>query len=309
MAGQGHAIWITAVAVTMATAACTLASPTYISSSTAEDTSEGGAPASSSGATPGTPAGGGGPVTCSTSDFVKPDLTKLTACGDGKGHCFAKDKISLAPQLVACADPSMVCVPDEILNANGQPLKSCASIIGPGGCVTATLIPQIISEGGGQLKPDVCGDSMLCVPCKDPRNNGAPTPFCEPIGAHANACAAGTPTPTGDGGAGSALPACCTTNGKSNGVCLAETAVPADQRDQTKKDTCAEGNKCLPASLVSGKPVTCKALLGAGVCMDKCFNDMMKFGGDIGLLGQTTCGTTEVCVPCGLSSTKIPGCP
>ena len=151
---------------------------------------------------------------------------------------------------------------------------------------------------------------MLCVPCKDPRNNGAPTPFCQPIGAHSQACAAGDPTSTGDGGAaGTPLPACCTTNGKSNGVCLAETAVPADQRDNTKQDTCAAGNKCLPASLVSGKPVTCAALLGAGVCLDKCFNDMMKFGGDIGLLGRTTCGTTEVCVPCGLSPTKIPGCP
>lgn len=308
MAAQGHVIWITAAAVTMASAACTLASPTYITAQDSVDTSEGGAPSST--ATPGAPSGGdAGPVTCSTSDFVKPDLATLTACGDGKGHCFAKDKISLAGQLVACADASMVCVPDEILLANGQPLKSCTSIIGKGGCVTATLIPQIISEGGGALKPDVCSPTQLCVPCNNPRENGAPTPFCQPIGAHSTACAAGTPAPGTDGGGGAALPACCTTNGVSNGVCLQETAVPADLRDQTKKDTCADGNKCLPAAQVTGKPVTCQALLGAGVCMDKCFNDMMKFGGDIGVLGRTTCGATEVCVPCGFSPTKIPGCP
>jgi hypothetical protein len=309
MAAQRHVIWITVVAITMGTAACTLASPTYISSQEGDQTSEAGASSSPNGGGPGPSNPDAGPVSCGTNDFVKPDLSTLTACGDGKGHCFAKDKISMAGDLVACADASMVCVPDEILLANGQPLKSCTSVIGAGGCVTATLIPQIIKESAGALTQDVCTPTQLCVPCTNPRANGAPTPFCQPIGAHSSACGAGAPAPGTDGGPATALPTCCTTNGKSNGVCLVETAVPADQRDQTKQDSCAPGNKCLPASLVSGKPVTCAALLGAGVCMDKCFNDMMKLGGDIGVLGRTTCGETEVCVPCGLSSTKIPGCP
>ena len=307
MASQGHVIWITAVAITMGTAACTLASPTYISSQEGDQT-EADAAAGPSSKGGGTPSGDAGTATCSGSDFVKPDLATLTACGDGKGHCFAKDKVSIASTLVACADAAQVCVPDEILLANGQPLKSCTSVIGAGGCVTATLIPEIITQSAGALKPDVCSATQLCVPCTDPRTS-TPTPFCQPIGVHDKSCSSSAPAGPTDAGS-APLPACCTTNGKSNGVCLPETAVPADQRDQTKKDTCATGNKCLPASLVSGKPVTCNSgVFGAGVCMDKCFNDMMSFAGGIGILSSAGCGTTEVCVPCSLAgSSNVPGC-
>jgi hypothetical protein len=309
MASQGHVIWIAAV-MTVGTVACTIGSPTYISSQEAEVTGEEGGTSSSSSSSGGTPSGDAGPLSCGKDDFTKPDLSKLTACGDGKGHCYAKDKVEIASQLTACPDATQVCVPDEILQAGGQPLKSCTSIVGPGGCVTATLIPQIIKQGGSALKPDVCGATQLCVPCKDPTNGDAPTPFCQPIGVHEKSCSASAAGGGGDAGARTPLPPCCTTNGKSNGVCLVETAVPEAQRSQTKQDVCAAGNKCVPAALVAGAPVKCTAgILGAGVCMDKCFNDMMSFAGGIGILSSQGCGTTEVCVPCSLVGGQgVPGC-
>jgi hypothetical protein len=311
---QGHAIWIVGVAaaaaMAMGAAACTIGSDTYISSQEAASTADGGSSSSSS-SSGGTPSGGGGAATCSTTDFIKPDLGTLTACGDGKGHCFAKDKVALAGQLTACADASQVCVPDEILEANGGKLKSCTSIIGPGGCVTATLIPEIIKQGGSALKPDVCSATQLCVPCVDPTHGGAPSGMCEPIGVHKNACSSGPAGGSADGGAAAKAPPCCTTNGKSNGVCLVETVVPEAQRSQAPQDTCATGNKCVPAAFVAGAQVTCAAgILGAGVCMDKCFNSMMSIAGGIGILSSKGCGTTELCIPCGLVSGQgVPGCP
>jgi hypothetical protein len=306
-------IWIAlALAAVAGTAGCTLDSPTYITSQDSSLTGDAGAATStgSSSSVSSTAAGGTAP-TCSSTDFYKPELSTLTACGDGKGHCFAKDKVELAPQLTACANAAEVCVPDEILQAGGTTLKTCTTIVGPGGCVAGSLFPEIVKQSQGALKPDVCTPQQLCVPCNDPTHNNAPTPFCQPIGVHKNTCAGGAAGGAADGGAAAApSQGCCTTNGKSNGVCIVETAVPQAQRSQTKQDACTTGNKCVPAAFVAGMPVTCSAgLLGAGVCMDQCFNDMMKFAGGIGILSSAGCGTTEVCVPCGLVSGQgVPGC-
>jgi hypothetical protein len=296
-------------------AACTLASPTYITSSEDPVTGDPDAaapPPASGGASSGGNAPSGAPATCGADDFTKPDLSTLTACGGGKGHCYDKNKVSIAGILVACPDASKVCVPDEVLLADGQPLAKCTSLIGPGGCVAADLIPMIAAGGGSVLKQDVCAAGLTCVPCTNPQDNNAPTPFCQPIGVHSKDCSASGGGAGGDGGAPAPLPACCTTNGKSNGVCLSETAIPEAQRSQAKADTCAAGNKCVPAALVNGKPVTCSAgFLGAGVCMDQCFNDMMKIAGQIGFLDSKGCGTTELCIPCSMATqggAPVPGC-
>ena len=307
-------IWIAfGMAAVAGAEACTLDSPTYIASQDMPVSDDAGASTATgaSATATGTASSADSTATCNANDFVKPDLTKLTACGDGKGHCFAKDKTSLASELTACPSADDVCVPDEILEAGGQPLKTCASIIGPGGCVTASLFPQIVAMGGSALKQDVCSASQLCVPCTDPTHGNAPTPFCQPIGVHQSSCSAAA-AGAADGGAAAPPPSqpCCTTNGKSNGVCIAETAVPAAQQSQTKQDVCTTGNKCVPAAFVAGKPVTCSGgLLGAGVCMDKCFNSMLSLAGGIGILSSQGCGTTELCIPCGLVSGQgVPGC-
>src|SRR6185295_6113307 len=110
----------------------------------------------------------------------------------------------------------------EILSAGGDTLYACSvQALGgaDGACITASLFPTIISQGGDALKKDVCDDGQLCVPCKDPTHNNAPTPFCQKIGVHASACgnaAANAPAGGGDAAAPD-TELCCTTDGVSHG--------------------------------------------------------------------------------------------
>jgi hypothetical protein len=106
------------------------------------------------------------------------------------------------------------------------------------------------------------------------------------------------------------LPKCCSHGAISNGVCISASAIPEDQRDDAMQDTCSAGNKCVPAAFVAGKPVTCSAgILGKGVCMDRCFDDMLGIAGDIGVLTSKGCGATELCVPCSFVEDEgVPGC-
>lgn len=301
--------WIAACGTALG---CSLASPTYITSTQESVEDDSDASASSAPGSGGSSAPSGGPaVTCSGTDFAKVDVSKLTACAGGKGHCYDKSKTPLGPQLVACPEAGKVCVPDEILKAGGDKLTSCKSVIGPGGCVSASLLPEVEKQGGGALTADVCTDGMLCLPCNDPRAGGGPTPFCQPIGVFEKECSGGGAAPGADGGttAPTAFPACCTTAGTSNGICLPESAIPPEQRAEAPALTCAAGNKCVPKAFVEGKQVACSSLLGAGVCMDKCFDQMMALAGGIGILGKDVCGTSELCIPCALVSGKgVPGC-
>jgi len=307
-------VWVLSVVglIGAASAACTIGSPTLVTTSDDQtEDGDGGAkttkPSDSKG---GTPSGGPAP-TCNGTDYAKPDLSKLTACGDGKGHCYDKAKSPMADQLVACADATKVCVPDEILLAGGNKLKSCTSIIGPGGCINQKLLPEMEKRAGSYLKQDVCDPGLVCAPCNNPEDNNAPTPFCQPIGVHESDCgsgAGGGGTTGGDAGA-KPLQGCCTTKGVSNGVCLPESAIPDAQRSKTKKDTCNTGDKCVPAAMVKNQPVKCSSSFGAGVCMDQCFDDMMKIAGGIGILGRASCGSTELCIPCSfVSGQGVPGC-
>lgn len=253
-----------------------------------------------------------GGATCGTDDFTSPDVSKLTACGDGKGkgHCFDKSKTPMAAGFVACADASMVCVPDEVLKAGGKPLKSCKSIAGDGACFSAGLVPEIERQGGSVLTQDVCDADQKCVPCKDPLHGNADTPFCQPIGVHEKACAA---APSGSATTTTNAPtteSCCTTGGVSNGICIAETAIPESDRDSAPADSCKTGNRCVPKSLATGQPVRCSAgLLGKGVCLDQCFDDKMAMAGKVGFLQKDSCGATEICVPClAMTGKNVPGC-
>jgi len=295
----------TAVLFVAGTEGCTLGSDTYISETSAESTRK---DAGSSTATT-TSASTATSATCGTDDWATVDLTKQTACGNGKGHCYDKTKMAGAANLDVCPDASQVCVPDEILKAAGQKLKTCNTILStPGACIAIDAISQIASQGGSALGQDACDAGQKCVPCANPQNNNAPTGFCDAVGVHEKACTAGAAAATGTTAA--AAPGCCTTNGKSNGVCIASTAVPESQRDQAPTDTCAGDNKCVPSAFVAGTPTTCNAgILGNGVCMDKCFNNMMSIAGGFGLLSKATCGATELCIPCiAVSGQGVPGC-
>ena len=57
------------------------------------------------------------------------------------------------------------------------------------------------------------------------------------------------------------------------------------------------------------RPAGVKSSFGDGVCMDRCFDDMMSIAGGIGILGRSSCGATELCIPCDfVSGQGVPGC-
>lgn len=300
---------ILTVLAALGSQACTLGSDTYITAEqekaepSARDGGADGSQSLSNGSSPGAAAA------CSGGTFAAADVSKLTACGNGKGHCYPKEKTPNGDMLGACPNASEVCVPDEVLAAAGGRLKQCKSIIGDGACVTIGLIPAMEADPRAKqmLKQDVCDAGQVCAPCINPEDNGKPTPFCQPIGVYGE-CNGGGATAT-DAGATAPLkplPACCSTAGKANGVCISESVIPEAQRDEAPVDDCASGDKCVPKALFEGKPVMCNAgmILGKGICMDECFNQMMGFAADIGLLWQDKCQNTEVCVPCSFMKGK-----
>ncbi len=296
--------------VMVSLSACTLASPTYVTTNPAADEDDEDAESKTkAGPNTGTPAPGTGAGAC-TAPLAKIDVAKLTACQSGKGHCYPKAKVpALGAMLVACPNAAEVCVPDEVLTAGGDKLKTCKSVLGDGACFTSSLVPEIAAKGGSALTKDVCDADQQCMPCVDPTNNNAPTPFCQPIGVSEQECAAAGGTTQAPAPATPAQ-TCCTQEGVTSGVCIAESAIPEKQRSDTKQDTCPAANKCVPRMFVSGKPIKCNSgIMGAGVCLAKCFNDMMGFAGDMGLMSTAGCGRTEVCVPCMFGKDQgMPGC-
>ncbi len=299
------------VGMVVALSACTIGSPTYVTASEAEPDDEDTATKPKAGTT--NPPGEAGSTTCDA-PLVKVDLSKLTACEGGKGHCYAKDKVGpMASRLIACAKADEVCVPDEVLEAGGGTLKACKTIGGtlPGACLTAALVPEILQQGGSALPQDVCDADQKCIPCKDPRPNGGDTGMCGPIGVSDKACS-NPGGATGDAGASAATPAvpCCKTGFVTSGTCIDQSLVPEGQRDKTKQDVCPANNKCVPRAFVEQKPVTCDSgFLGRGVCLDKCFDSMMAFASQLGVLSRSTCAITEACIPCTFGKDMgMPGC-
>jgi hypothetical protein len=228
--------------------------------------------------------------TCSGA-FAKPDLSTLTACGDGHGHCYAGDKTFL-PGLPTCSGGSGdTCIPDKVLEANGTKLKACTFFGGkPGACVS-TLVKEI-GDHAGQLQQDVCDPDERCTPCISPIND-TDTHLCSEIGVYAEAC---------KGGAGAKQQSCC----HGQGVCMARDGVPEDSRDDMQPDICKNDKVCAPAAMVDGTPETCSVLGASGVCIDLCFAKML--GPAAGVI-RAGCGPTAVCLPCAIGKSRgMPGC-
>ena len=218
--------------------------------------------------------------------FAKPDLGKLEACMDGKGHCYDKTKVPMPDELEAC-DGDTVCVPNKVLAAAGSKLKSCTFLGGkPGACIELA-VPRIL-QFKDALQKDVCEDDERCVPCINPED-GSPTPFCDDIGVYEEPCAAG--------GAAGATATCC----HGAGVCMLAEVLDGDQRESLERDLCPEKRLCVPASQADGKPVKCEILGADGVCIDLCFADIIK-GAQIVM--RSGCGPTEVCMPCAIGKTQ-----
>lgn len=301
--------------VALALGACTFASPTHSTYNEAPSDD----PLTSGGSSGAAAAGGGGassnpaPAGCDGAAFKKVDVSSLTACGEGKGHCYDKAKVPwIAAELAAC-EGSEVCVPDSMLTSGGDTPKACTSVIGAGGC--ASLLVKGLNDNKGSLTQDVCADGEICSPCVDPTKGNAPTPFCSAFGVYENACSASADPGTSSSGGGAsssggvpsgATPCCSKADGTSKGQCLALSAVPEDQREDVSQLECAGGNACVPVAFVSNQPAKCEIGLMDGVCMDQCFSAYLEYSG--GVLEDDECGATEACVPCAALPGNTPGC-
>lgn len=298
----------------MTLVACTIGGETIVNEHAAAVTADAGtaSPASAS------PVGKGAASACSGGKMIAADLSKLKACKE-HGHCYPTNKLPAAtpgPLFAPCDDASEACVPDEILTAGGKKLKQCTqpdsikAVAGPGGgCVTLSLLPEVEAKAGQFLKQQECDADQVCIPCKNPQDN-TDSPFCSEIGVYVDACDEGTTAPhtSAEAGAPSDAQPCCTANGKSNGVCMSSNVLPADKRDAMPQDTCAKTDVCMPASLVQGKGTACNAglLFGKGVCLDACFNTMLKIAGVLHALPQDACGESELCTPCSILKDQMP---
>ena len=161
----------------------------------------------------------------------------------------------------------------------------------PGAC-TSLLLKQLAAHAD-QVTQDVCDADERCAPCADPRT-GESTGTCDATGVHTGACS---------GGAGSVGENCC----HASGVCMDREAVPADSRDDMQTDSCSKaGQVCAPLSLSDGVPVTCDVVGLEGVCLDVCFAEQLR---GTTALTRSSCGPTELCLPCVLGRSKgMPGC-
>ena len=227
--------------------------------------------------------------TCSGA-FAKPDLSTLTACGDGHGHCYAGSK-TLLPELPSCTGSGDTCIPDKVLEANGGKLKACTFLNKkPGACMS--LLVKQIAEHEDQLGKDVCDDDERCTPCISPID-GTNTKLCDAIGVYQDEC---------KGGAGAKQASCC----HGQGVCMSRDGVPEDSRDDMLQDTCGREKVCAPAAMVDGTPESCSVLGASGVCIDLCFAKML--GPAAGVM-RAGCNATSVCLPCVIGKTRgMPGC-
>lgn len=304
------------------TQACTLASPTHITEQPAADSKgdDDDDSSSSSSSTSSTSSASTAAGSCANPTFTKPDLSTLTACGSGKGHCYGATKTPGGSQAFgqdSCSSDQL-CVPDEVINANGSKLASCTvSLLSkPGACIDMDLMPQAKAQGGSSLKQDDCAAGLTCMPCVNPLD-GSDTGLCGPIGVTSTDCTSGSSAGGGTTTTAPAAAGCCTTNGVSNGQCIPSSAVPSDASSMTTQDSCATGSVCAPKAMVTGQPKTCDggflALGGPSVCIDKCFASGIEGSLENLTLDQDACGSTELCVPCNMiklaaGSTPVPGC-
>ena len=271
-----------ALALGLNLAACTIGSPEYRTFNAA----------------PGRGAVQTSGLVCDSKTFA-PDLASLQSCGGDKGHCYDRTKVPGVGTLPQDACPAEeICVPDTILVANGKKLTACESIIGAGTCVS-TMVAEI-DANKGSLGNQGCGADEACVPCVDPTNGNATTPFCleEGIGVHEEPCVASTE-------AQEKPQACCLSKkGKPVGTCIEPSGVPEGQRGSVEQDLCKPGLACVPEALIRGEFTKCNAGY-SGVCVDRCFVGMTNSS----LLLEGGCDDGEVCVPCLFGKGQgLPGC-
>lgn len=246
----------------------------------------------------------GTPEMCaSVADVI--DTSKLMACSEG--HCIPKEATDQASGVDAkalagikiCDDGASYCVPDVILRTGGlwRP-KECTAFSGAEGRCYPRFGP--IEVQAKNLPIDVCADSERCIPCFDPYT-GERLPTCD------------TPCDPGPKRPPVVFAPCVSGKGR----CIPKSVVGSGvtQSLSFKKDTCTGEEICAPKSLLDrvSPPQTCEAAgglaadKGPGVCVENVFSGVVKLGGKLAGLEQTSCRTGFVCMPCSLDE-SLPGC-
>ena len=259
-------------------------------------------------------------------------------CGQGRAHCAPVDWVTkagpdgdvdpadqrLAEQLAPCEGGQGLCVPDDFLARAGRyhPLP-CRSIGNSEGRCLSICLPQVAEAlQENDLPQSTCQTDERCVPCYDPLTE-------EPTGACVvGRCDEPQETPS------SFEP--CGGNGE-DALCVPEQFVPPQDRNRFDAMGCGSGctqpnTLCVPRKIIDQgegfSPATCKPsvsglmdllnigmgigglFLGGGInwskfglvgkfsdgrCLSQCLPEVRAIGDK---LKQTTCGPSEICVPC-----------
>lgn len=251
-------------------------------------------------------------VTC-TGTPIKADLSTLKACkggggkGTGKGHCYPRTKTGIdKANAVEFADPvcadGEVCVGDNMLEANGEKLKSCTfTATGkaqPGVCME-NLSKQMAANWSILKAGDTdCDETQACTPCVNPMT-GEDTKLCGPMGVFDHDCT--------EGEKGKQVELCCA----GLGQCMPTSSVPDGAGDSLPTDSCGQKDEpkvCAPSALIDGKAEKCDVAGVDGVCLPFCFADVVK-GAQAGL--RSSCNALSFCLPCAAakaSGFNMPGC-
>lgn len=221
-----------------------------------------------------------------------------------RGRCVDANQIPQGQRdlLAPCASGDSVCVPLDILLANGRfAPTSCRSLAGVEGRCLSTCIPDVHDQED-ILPVDVCVDGERCAPCYDP-TTGQSSGACE-----TNACDAPV-EPAPDFCAldydahplltPSTFEACPSEVCGAEAHCLPNDLVPDGQRELLAD--CDASRKCVPdAILVSGgnRPAPgCRSFRGEaeGRCLSTCIPSV---GAQADRIPQSTCEDDERCAPC-----------
>ena len=229
------------------------------------------------------------------------DMNQFEPCCEG-AHCVPKTAIppELVEELNPCADPSMVCVPDEFVETVGFFVPPTCALPGDleGRCLSKCL--PVVQDSIGLLPQSTCNDNQRCVPC------------CDPFTAeHTGACDIGCDAGVEDGFCDFGYDQCC----DGSGHCLPSELIPPDMLGNLGRGGCSEGTVCTP-DVLQDPAYQAPACTGqilftvdyTGVCLSKCLKIPLDF-----LIWSGSCPSKYDCVPCvdplTGESTGAPGCP
>jgi hypothetical protein len=240
------------------------------------------------------------------------DPKKFEACTGacGGARCLPADMVPASQQskLAGCktkGNPGFCVMDETIASAQNYVPPTCKSIAGAEGRCLSTCLPEIAAQGD-LLPQDSCAAGYRCAPCFNPtaKDPLAPTGACSLASCDMPAepplkltCPwKGAPVVNP-----SSLDSCNPVCGSAH--CMPAGLVPAAQQSQLNKCT-ADGGAgfCLPDAVIAAGgnyvPPSCDPFPGSGAegrCLSKCLPAVAAKKGE---LVQSSCSSSDLCVPC-----------